>query len=79
MQQRLSSHLRLYVEGSLSSHCNLLFHDIEVVETTDEKASAVDTQVEVNIITCKSEKKKVTAGQRNVLHHTLINTNIQSP
>jgi len=77
MKQSLSSHLRLNVEGSLSSYCNLLFHDTEVIEPTDEKASTVDTQVEVNIITRKSGKNKITAVQRNVPHHILTNTNTQ--
>lgn len=45
-----------------------------MIEPTDEKASTVDTQVEVNIITCKSGKNKVTAVQRDVSHHTLTNT-----
>lgn len=67
------------MEGSLSSYCNLLFHDIEAIEPTDEQASAVDAQVEVNVITCKPGKNKTIAVQSVSHSGSLISTVERTP
>lgn len=39
----LSPHLRLNMKGPLPAHCNLLLHDAESIELTDQEACTMGT------------------------------------
>lgn len=54
----VSLYLGLDDEGTVSSDSDLFLHHTEVVETTDEQTSTVDSQGEVHIITRKPEEKE---------------------